>query len=108
MCLPFPDQAVVGNSYYATPIPATPLRLRIDFTRTIHADTYGGLRLAVVDRDRGEIDAVAGFVHELRQQLFATSGGMRNRTAQGAGVGIGVAFGAGARRLFAFIPSGCR
>ncbi|MGW7724998.1 hypothetical protein ACWGJ6_16795 [Streptomyces canus] len=59
LCLPFHDSTVVGNTYFAAPVPGAPLRLRIDFTRTIHADTYGGLRLAVVHLDRGEIDAVA-------------------------------------------------
>ncbi|MGW4160400.1 hypothetical protein [Streptomyces sp. SS162] len=59
LCLPFPDSTVVGNTYYATPFAGAPLRLRISFTGTIHADTYGGLRLAVVHADRGEIDAVA-------------------------------------------------
>ncbi|MEU0204342.1 MULTISPECIES: hypothetical protein [unclassified Streptomyces] len=59
LCLPFRDHAVVGNTYYAAPTPGTPLRLRIDFSRTNWADTYGGLRLAVVHPDRGEIDAVA-------------------------------------------------
>lgn len=59
LCLPFYDHAVVGNTYYAAPAPGTPLRLRIDFSRTIYADTYGGLRLAVVHPDRGEIDVVA-------------------------------------------------
>lgn len=59
LCLPFHDGTVVGNTYYATPIPGKPLRLRIDFTRTIHANTYGGLRAAVLHPDRGEIDAVA-------------------------------------------------
>ncbi|MEU0843975.1 hypothetical protein ABZ370_31490 [Streptomyces sp. NPDC005962] len=49
----------MGNTYYATPVPGAPLRLRIDFSRTIYADTYGGLRLAVVHPERGEIDAVA-------------------------------------------------
>ncbi|MFF0700113.1 hypothetical protein ACFYVC_07400 [Streptomyces tendae] len=57
--LSFHDHTVVGNTYYAAPVPGTPLRLRIDFTRTIYADTYGGLRVAVVHPDRGEIDAVA-------------------------------------------------
>ncbi|MBQ0855453.1 hypothetical protein J8N05_45625 [Streptomyces sp. BH-SS-21] len=56
--LPFLDHAVVGNTYFAAPVPGTPLRLRIDFSRTIYANTYGGLRLAVVHPDRGEIDAV--------------------------------------------------
>ncbi|MCX5238920.1 hypothetical protein OG824_27325 [Streptomyces prunicolor] len=59
LCLPFADSTVVGNTYYATPVAGAPLRLRIDLTQTIHADTYGGLRLAVVHADRGEIDAVA-------------------------------------------------
>jgi hypothetical protein len=59
LCLPFHDSTVVGNTYYATPTPGAPLRLRITFTGTIHADTYGGLRLAVLHADRGEIDAVA-------------------------------------------------
>lgn len=59
LCLPFHDSTVVGNTYFAAPVPGVALRLRIDFTRTIHADTYGGLRLAVVHPERGEIDAVA-------------------------------------------------
>ncbi|MFD3585832.1 hypothetical protein [Streptomyces sp. NPDC058683] len=49
----------MGTTYYATPTPGTPLRLRIDFSRTIYAGTYGGLRLAVVHPDRGEMDTVA-------------------------------------------------
>ncbi len=59
LCLPFHDFAVVGATYFAVPVPGAPLRLRIDFTATIHADTYGGLRVAVIHPDRGEIDAVA-------------------------------------------------
>ncbi|GHG02649.1 hypothetical protein GCM10018777_11930 [Streptomyces albogriseolus] len=59
LCLPFHDSTVVGNTYFAAPAPGAPLRLRIDFTRTIHADTYGGLRAAIVHPERGEIDAVA-------------------------------------------------
>ncbi|MEV0636317.1 hypothetical protein AB0I77_15350 [Streptomyces sp. NPDC050619] len=59
LCLPFHDHAVVGNTYLAVPVPGAPLRLRLDFTRTIHADTYGGLRAAIVHPERGEIDAVA-------------------------------------------------
>ncbi|AJE87454.1 hypothetical protein SLNWT_7078 [Streptomyces albus] len=56
--LPFHHHTVVGNTYYAAPIPNAPLRLRIDFSRTLHADAYGGLRVTVVHPDRGEIDAV--------------------------------------------------
>ncbi|WP_328865112.1 hypothetical protein OG693_04330 [Streptomyces sp. NBC_01259] len=59
LCLPFHDHTVVGNTYFAVPVPGAPTRLRIDFSGTIRADTYGGLRLAVVHPDRGEIDAVA-------------------------------------------------
>lgn len=59
LCLPFHDHTVVGNTYFTTPAPGSPLRLRIDFTGTIHADTYGGLRVAVIHPERGEIDRVA-------------------------------------------------
>ncbi|MGW7170002.1 hypothetical protein ACWGH3_32940 [Streptomyces sp. NPDC054884] len=58
LCLPFHDHAVVGSTYFAAPVPGALLRLRIDFTGTIHAGTYGGLRVVVVHPDRGEIDAV--------------------------------------------------
>ncbi|MFD7136840.1 hypothetical protein [Streptomyces sp. NPDC059894] len=59
LCLPFHASTVVGNTYFAAPVPGVPLRLRIDFTGTLHAGTYGGLRVAVVHPERGEIDAVA-------------------------------------------------
>ncbi|MET9956438.1 hypothetical protein ABZ135_33495 [Streptomyces sp. NPDC006339] len=48
----------MGNTHYATPAAGAPLRLRISFTRALYADTYGGLRLAVVHAGRGDIDAV--------------------------------------------------
>ncbi|CAL2073702.1 conserved protein of unknown function [Streptomyces murinus] len=57
--LPFHDSAVVGNTYYAIPVPDAPLRLQIGFTETQYRDTYGGLRLTVMHVDRGTIDAVA-------------------------------------------------
>ena len=58
--LPFTDgSTVVGNTYYATPTPDSPLRLRIDFSGTITADEYGGLRLAIIHPDQGELDALA-------------------------------------------------
>ncbi|GGS93118.1 hypothetical protein [Streptomyces chromofuscus] len=57
--LPLADAAVVGNTYYAMPTPGGPLRLRIDFARTIRADEYDGLRLATMHQDTGELDAVA-------------------------------------------------
>ncbi|MGW4345289.1 hypothetical protein ACWEL8_09455 [Streptomyces sp. NPDC004690] len=56
--LPFRDSTVVGNTYYAAPVPDSPLRLRIDFSRTVYADTYGGLRVAIVHPHGGETDAV--------------------------------------------------
>ncbi|MFF5719306.1 hypothetical protein [Streptomyces buecherae] len=56
--IPFSDSTVVGNTYLATPVPGSPLRLRIDLSQTIYADTYGGLHVAVVHADRGQIDAV--------------------------------------------------
>lgn len=54
--LPFAESAVVGDTYYATPTPGGPLRLRIDFTSTRRANQYNGLRLATVHRDRGDLD----------------------------------------------------
>ncbi|MCX2970995.1 MULTISPECIES: hypothetical protein [Streptomyces] len=54
--LPFADCAVVGTTYYASPAPGGPLRLRIDFCRTVRADEYDGLRVATY-QDRGELDA---------------------------------------------------
>ncbi len=57
--LPFVDAAVVGNAYFATPVPGGSLRLRIDFARTIRAGEYDGLRLATIHQDRGELDAVS-------------------------------------------------
>jgi hypothetical protein len=57
--LPFRDAVIVGNSYYATPQPDSPLRLRITFARdAVRADEYEGLRLTVLHADRGELDAV--------------------------------------------------
>ncbi|MFE9308139.1 hypothetical protein ACFYM5_10610 [Streptomyces sp. NPDC006706] len=56
--LPFTDAAVVGNTYYATPTAEGPLRLRIDFSPTIRAGEYDGLRLATIHQDGGELDVV--------------------------------------------------
>ncbi|MFD4022304.1 hypothetical protein ACFWRV_02140 [Streptomyces sp. NPDC058576] len=57
--LPFPNGTMVGTTYYATPIPDSPLRLQIDFTDTQYRNAYGGLRLTVTHTDRGTIDTVA-------------------------------------------------
>ncbi|MEJ8650610.1 hypothetical protein WKI65_21525 [Streptomyces sp. MS1.AVA.3] len=55
--IPFANSTVVGNTYYATPIPGDPLRLRIEFSPTIYANTYGGLRVQVAHPHTGEVDA---------------------------------------------------
>ncbi|MET9958179.1 hypothetical protein ABZ128_03675 [Streptomyces sp. NPDC006326] len=56
LTLPYPEAAVVGDAYYAAPVPDLPLRLRIDFAPTIYAGRYDGLRLQVVHLDKGPID----------------------------------------------------
>ncbi|MFE7302664.1 hypothetical protein [Streptomyces sp. NPDC057579] len=56
LALPFDDHAVVGNSYYATPQPGSPLRLRIDFAPTIRHGEYDGLRLRVIHPNQGVVD----------------------------------------------------
>ncbi|MEU6230332.1 hypothetical protein [Streptomyces sp. NPDC047042] len=58
LTLPFTESTVVGNTYYATPLPNSVLRLRIDFSRTIRENEYDGLRLAVVHPEKGDVDAV--------------------------------------------------
>ncbi|MFF4583185.1 hypothetical protein ACFY15_33160 [Streptomyces sp. NPDC001373] len=56
LTLPYPEAAVVGDAYYAAPVPDLPLRLRIDFAPTIYAGRYDGLRLQVVHLEQGRID----------------------------------------------------
>jgi len=57
LSLPFTDGAVVGDiTYYATPVPASPLRLRISLSPTIRIDEYDGLRLDVVHTEKGVLD----------------------------------------------------
>jgi hypothetical protein len=56
LALPYEGGAVIGNSYYATPNPGSPLRLRIDFQPTITEHEYDGLRLRVIHTDRGALD----------------------------------------------------
>lgn len=58
LSLPFADSTVVGNTYYATPNPEGPMRLRIDFCPTIRVGEYDGLRLATIHKERGELDVV--------------------------------------------------
>ncbi|MFJ9551266.1 hypothetical protein [Streptomyces erythrochromogenes] len=58
LALAFDNGAVVGNSYYAAPVPESPLLLRISFQSTIRQGEYGGLRLSMVHADRGPIDEI--------------------------------------------------
>ncbi|MFD3944973.1 hypothetical protein [Streptomyces sp. NPDC058579] len=55
--LPLPFGTVVGDVYYANPTDS-PIRLRIEFARTIMERQYDGLRLAVIDAERGTLDTV--------------------------------------------------
>ncbi|MFF4714475.1 hypothetical protein ACFY2V_24175 [Streptomyces eurythermus] len=49
---------VIGDSYYSAPTPGSPLRLRIDFARTIRAGEYDGLRLQTLHAEQGVLDTV--------------------------------------------------
>jgi hypothetical protein len=49
------DGTVIGDIYYATPRPDTPLRLRIGFSRTIRAGEYDGLRLQILHAEQGAV-----------------------------------------------------
>nr|WSX75881.1 hypothetical protein OH826_19710 [Streptomyces sp. NBC_00899] len=52
------DSAVViGDTFYAAPAAAAPLRLRIRFSPTIRQHVYSGLHLAVIHPDHGAIDS---------------------------------------------------
>ncbi|MGW4345291.1 hypothetical protein ACWEL8_09465 [Streptomyces sp. NPDC004690] len=48
--------AVIGDTYYAHPVPDSPLRLLIDFASTIRSGEYDGLRLRIQHADRGILD----------------------------------------------------
>ncbi|MBP5935395.1 hypothetical protein [Streptomyces acidiscabies] len=54
--LPFADGAVAGDTYCATPVPGSPLRLRISLSPTIRTDEYDGLCLVVAHTERGVLD----------------------------------------------------
>ncbi|MGW2917734.1 hypothetical protein ACWDBF_07700 [Streptomyces angustmyceticus] len=57
--IPFANSTVVGNTYYAMPVPGEPLRLRIEFSPAKFADTYGGLRVQVINSHMGVVDTTA-------------------------------------------------
>ncbi|AWZ08346.1 MULTISPECIES: hypothetical protein [unclassified Streptomyces] len=80
--LPFPFGTVVGDVYYATPT-ASPIRLRIEFARTIRDREYGGLRLTLIHAENGTLDTV--------HLSFAEHGTFTRRDAErGPGTGHGV------------------
>jgi hypothetical protein len=56
LALPYEGGTVIGNTYYAAPIPGSPLRLRIDFQPTIAEHEYNGLRVSALHTERGTID----------------------------------------------------
>ncbi|MER5780274.1 hypothetical protein ABT104_00895 [Streptomyces mobaraensis] len=56
LALPFDDSTVIGNTYYATPTPGSPMRLRIDFARTLLEGQYDGLHLRVIHPEQGVVD----------------------------------------------------
>ncbi|WP_318209498.1 MULTISPECIES: hypothetical protein [unclassified Streptomyces] len=81
--LPFASGTVVGDTYYATPVGDSPLRLRIEFARTIMDRQYDGLRLTVTHVERGVLDT--------RHLSFADHGTFTRRdAARGPGSGCGV------------------
>ncbi|MCY0931521.1 hypothetical protein OTB20_36130 [Streptomyces sp. H27-H1] len=58
LALSLPGGTVIGESYYATPGPRSPLRLRVDFHPTIREREYRGLRVRILHEDKGTIDDV--------------------------------------------------
>lgn len=54
--LPLDRAIVIGNTFYAAPSAAAPLRLRIRFSPTIREKVYSGLHVAVIHPDHGPID----------------------------------------------------
>jgi hypothetical protein len=83
--LPFADAAVIGDTYFAAPVPGGPLRLRIDFSRTVRVGEYDGLRLATIHQDRGELDAVVLRFED--HKTFEHRDAARGRTPQDSGYG---------------------
>ncbi|MER6531697.1 hypothetical protein [Streptomyces sp. NPDC001508] len=47
---------VVGDAYYVTPQPGSPLLMRIEFARTITVGEYDGLRVQILHTERGVLD----------------------------------------------------
>ncbi|MEU6148025.1 hypothetical protein ABZ848_47790 [Streptomyces sp. NPDC047081] len=56
LALPVHERHVIGDDCYAVISPDSPLRLRIEFARTIRDREYGGLRLSILHPDRGVLD----------------------------------------------------
>ncbi|MFB7481925.1 hypothetical protein ACFUEM_25255 [Streptomyces anulatus] len=68
---------MVSDSYIATPVPGSPLRLRIDFTPGIYRHSYDGLRLKLLHVEQGPIDQIVlGFAeHRTFRHRDATTSG---------------------------------
>ncbi|MFJ4800855.1 hypothetical protein [Streptomyces murinus] len=49
------DGTVIGDTYYSTPTPNSPLRLRIDFSPTSRLGEYDGLRLQILHTELGGV-----------------------------------------------------
>lgn len=74
--LPFTG-TVVSDSYIATPVPGSPLRLRIDFTPGMYMHSYDGLRLKLLHAEQGPIDQIVlrfAEHHTFRRRDATTSG----------------------------------
>ncbi|GAA3389021.1 hypothetical protein [Streptomyces roseoviridis] len=83
LALPFASGTVVGDTYYATPVRDSPLRLRIEFAQTVMDRQYDGLRLTVTHVERGALDT--------RHLSFADHDTfVRRDAAQGLAAGRGV------------------
>lgn len=57
LALPYAEATVVGDTYYASPAPELPTRLRIGFADTRMHERYDGLRVQAVHLEHGRIDA---------------------------------------------------
>ncbi|KUH38548.1 MULTISPECIES: hypothetical protein [Streptomyces] len=57
LALPYPEAAVVGDTYYARPVSDLPLRLRVSFADTSYHKRYDALRVEVVHPEQARIDA---------------------------------------------------
>lgn len=55
---PLPEAEVIGQSLYARPTPASPLRLRLDLVPGPRSGEFTGVKATVLHPEGGEIDRV--------------------------------------------------